>query len=198
MMPLIRTVAVQRGAAFEEAPRRLFERQQQAALADAQRQQGQIGRQAVADLFAGHRYHADGIGAKGYERDQRGHPAGGPEQTAARRGHATGLPGKAQLMDCKPDEQVVEPAKYAPAHAEGKQVHEHSGGRQCPEGGETVALPGPVGQRNEQDNENVDHQKPGGQQCELGGDFEERAIGVEQDRGEAEERPDCQHRQDGG
>ena len=54
-----------------------------------------------------------------------------------------------------------------------------------------------MGKRNEQDNENVDHQKPGGQQRELGGYFEQRAIGVEQDRAEAEERPDCQHRQDG-
>ena len=99
-------------------------------------------------------------------------------------------------MDGKPDEQIVEPAERAPAHAQGEQVHEHGGGRQRPEGGESVALPGPVGQRHEQDHENVDHQKPGGQQRELGGYFEQGAIGVEPGRAQADQRPGRQNGQD--
>ena len=66
------------------------------------------------------------------------------------------------MVDGKPDEQVVEPANDAPADAEGEQVDEHGGGRQGPEGVETVTLPCPVGQGHEQDDENVDHEEPGG------------------------------------
>ena len=92
------------GAAFEQAAGWFFERQQEAALADAQCQECHGGGQAVADLVAAHGYHADGIGAEGYERDQDGQAATGPEQTTARRGDAAGLPGEAQLVDGKPDE----------------------------------------------------------------------------------------------
>ena len=120
---------------------------------------------------------------------------GGPQQTAARAARAAGLPGEAQLMDCQPDEQIVEPAERPPAHAQRQQVHERGGRGQRPEGGEAVALPGAVGQGREQDHQNVDDQEPGGQQRELGGNLQQRGIGVELERGEADERPGREHGQ---
>ena len=127
---------------------------------------------------APHRYHADRVGSEGYERDQCGQPAGGPQETAARSAEAAGLPGEAELMDGEPDEQVVEPAENLPAGAKCEQVDERGGGGRRAEGSETEALPGPVGEGDEHDHEDVDDEEPGGQEGELGGHLDHPGVDV--------------------
>lgn len=115
--------------ALEQSPGRSFHRQEEAALGDAQCKKGQAGRQTVADLFAAHRYHADGIGSEDDQRDEGGQSAAGPEKSAAGSADAAALPGKTELVDREPDENVVEPAEEPPAGAEAsEQVNEpHAG-----------------------------------------------------------------------
>ena len=167
------------GAALEEAAGGFFEGEEEAGLGDAEGQQGYSGRQAVADLLGAHRYHADRVGAEGDEGDERGEAGGGPEETTAGSADAAGLPGVAELVDGEPDEEVVEPAEDVPAGAKVEQVCEGGGGGEGCEGGEAVALPSAVGEGCEQDHEDVDDEEPGGQEGELGGDFEQNRRGEE-------------------
>ena len=84
--------------------------QQQPALNDAKRQHGDLWWQGIADLLPGHADHTDRVGAKCDQSYQYRSAAQNPRQPLACPGHEAIPPSVAELVNRKPDEDIVEPA----------------------------------------------------------------------------------------